>query len=106
MPNKTRASRPTKTAERYIIQETKIDKFTTKRVRVPLHPGVCDVCAFDVARANRLDPQSTDAATLRDLVARHKKVEHTPATAKIVSASEIPSQWTGREDWLDGKSDA
>lgn len=105
MSNNPRRVPRSKPEKRFIIREVKIDKFTTRRVRIELHAGVCEICAFDVAAANKLDPNS-DADVLKDLVQRHKKVEHTPATSRIVNEANIPKQWTGREDWLDGKSDA
>ena len=86
----------------YILQERKVDRYTTIRRRVLLTPSKCTVngCSFDVAERNGYPggweevPQDQRPQMLLALK-KHIEYVHTASQAHIVGQSELPTRWLG-----------
>lgn len=84
-----------KEVKRYILRETKVDRFTILRKRVLLTPSVCDECALDIRELNNIKPEYDKLpgevqAKLKLAIAEHKKAAHDSSQRKIITEDQMP----------------
>ena len=86
-----------KREKRYIIQEVKVDEFTTIRQRKELTRDVCNMCGFSVCDVNGLPPYDALTPEMQARVVgtleSHKAKAHTMADKRIVTESQMPTEW-------------
>lgn len=91
--------RPESGKRRFIIHEYRVDKFNVVRKRVELHPGICDLCGFDITTKNNLGSYYEMSEAMQDQVRRgieeHKRVYHSAHQKLVVDEDEKPTEWLG-----------
>jgi hypothetical protein len=92
-------AQPAPKKKQYIMYSKLIDKHTQKRTRVLLTDAVCNICGLDLASRNgiedfeKLDP--SEKASLKEAVAKHKEIVHSPSAALILDEDQVPKSWHG-----------
>ena len=84
----------------YIINERKVDKFTTLRKRIQLTPAVCEICGMDLIDNSGSDTAYEDMtrdeqAQVRKAVEKHKELVHSPHSKLIINEDEVPTSYLG-----------
>lgn len=102
MATKTAQAEDIYDGKHFIINERKVDKFTTLRKRILITPAVCEICGLDLIENSGSDKKYSEMtkeeqAQVAKAVEKHKELVHSPHSKLIVTEDEIPTSYLGKK---------